>query len=72
MDGFVFKGWFLRDLLSDGEIFPDKKHRGYKRSKTTDLSQKSEQLLSVDATFGRSRSQVGRRVSDGWLCQCVN
>lgn len=42
------------------EIFQDKKHRGYKRSKTTDLSQKSsEQLLSVDSTIGRSRSQVG-------------
>ena len=42
------------------EIFLDKKHRGYKRSKTTDLSQKSsEQLLSVDSTIQRSRSQVG-------------
>ena len=42
------------------EIFLDKKHRGYKRSKTTDLSQKpSEHLLSVDSTIGRSGSQVG-------------
>ena len=50
------------------EIFLDKKHRGYKRSKTTDLSQKpSEQLLSVDSTIGRSRSQVGSEGCDGGM-----
>ena len=47
-------------IIFNVEIFQDKKHRGYKRSKTTDLSQKSsEPLLSVGSTIGRSRSQVG-------------
>ena len=51
----------LPELLTHLRIFSDKKCHGYKRSKTTDLSQRisHQHNLKVEETIGRSRSQVG-------------
>ena len=51
----------IPELLTHLRIFSDKKCHGYKRSKTTDLSQRisHQHNLKVEETISRSRSQVG-------------